>query len=73
MKKILLMALVMVTLIAVGCGSGKNEQATKLVSGIAWLDENTNGQKDSGEKLLSGIKVSLLNVNTNKILTNGVM
>ena len=29
MKKILLMALVMVTLIAVGCGSGKNEQATK--------------------------------------------
>ena len=42
----------------------------KIISGFAWLDEDSNGQKDSGEELLSGIKVLLLNTNTNKIVTD---
>lgn len=43
--------------------SDNNE--TKSISGTVWVDENQNGQKDSGEQLLSGISVKLLNVKTN--------
>lgn len=43
--------------------SDNNE--TKSISGTVWIDENQNGQKDSGEQLLSGISVKLLNVETN--------
>lgn len=39
---------------------------TYIVSGTAWLDTNENGQRDSGEKTLSNIKVTLLNLKTNK-------
>lgn len=47
------------------------EQAkTKLISGIAWLDENENGQKDDKETLLSGIQVKLLDTKTNQIAKN---
>lgn len=31
------------------------------ISGVAWLDENRNGQKDEGETTLAGIPVSLYN------------
>ena len=38
---------------------------TKSISGAVWIDENQNGGKDSGEQLLSGITVKLLDVKTN--------
>lgn len=41
-----------------------------LVTGVAWFDENTNGQKDDNEKLLSGIKVRLYNTETNNLVKN---
>ena len=43
------------------------EDMNNIISGIAWLDENQNGQRDSGEKLLSDIVVKLLNVSTNEL------
>ncbi len=45
-----------------------NDSSTSnyLVSGIAWIDENENGQRDSNEKLLEGIKVKLLDAKTNE-------
>lgn len=54
--------------------SGNNEEngnnnstiSSYLISGTAWIDENENGQKDSNEKLLEGIKVKLLDAKTNK-------
>ena len=42
----------------------------KTISGTAWFDENKNGQRDSGEDLLNNIKVRLLNVETNTLVTN---
>ena len=44
------------------------EKETKMISGMAWLDENANGQKDTNEKLLENIKVYLLNLETNEFL-----
>lgn len=38
------------------------------ISGIAWFDEDGNGQKDSSEALLSDIAVKLIDVKTNKIV-----
>lgn len=40
------------------------------ISGIAWLDENTDGQMQEQEQVLKGIEVKLLDINTNKIATN---
>lgn len=48
------------------------------ISGTAWIDTNKNGTKEDGEKLLSGIKVYLLNSKNNNIVktvetnTNGL-
>ena len=39
-----------------------------IISGIAWVDKNKNGQRDSDEELLSGIEVRLLDKNTNEIV-----
>lgn len=39
-----------------------------IISGIAWLDTNKNGQRDEEEQILSGIEVRLLNKNTNEIV-----
>jgi len=33
-----------------------------MISGIAWQDENKNGKKDSGEKLLKDVKVCLMDI-----------
>lgn len=44
--------------------------AKYAISGIAWLDENKDGQRDSNEKLLNGIKVSLIDVSTSKVIQN---
>lgn len=38
---------------------------TKKIVGIAWQDENADGKKDNNEKLISNIKVRLLDTETN--------
>lgn len=43
-------------------------QGNRTITGIAWYDENSNGQKDSNESTLSNIKVRLLNVETNNLV-----
>ena len=40
----------------------------KIISGTAWIDENEDGQKESGEQAIEGITVKLLNVATNKFV-----
>ena len=42
----------------------------KLVSGVAWLDENEDGKKDDYEPLLQGVKVKPFNVETNQYQTD---
>ena len=58
-----------------GSGNGQNDvedndvaTGTSTISGLAWYDENGNGRKDDSEQLLRGIKVKLLNVETNNIV-----
>ena len=46
-----------------------NKQNNELISGIVWLDENQNGQRDSNEKLLDGINVRLLDKSGNIVKT----
>lgn len=48
-------------------GNDQNEDA-KIISGIAWFDENNNGKKDTEEKLLSDIKISILNLETKEFV-----
>ncbi len=48
----------------------EEKQNLKIISGLAWLDKDENGQKDDGETLLQGIKVKLFNTETNKYQTN---
>lgn len=45
-----------------------NIQGKQMIAGIAWLDRNENGKKDTGDSLLSNIRVKLLNTETNKIV-----
>lgn len=40
----------------------------KIISGVAWMDENEDGQKGMEEKGLEGISVKLLNVKTNEFV-----
>lgn len=40
----------------------------KMISGIAWYDANANGKRDQNESTLSGIKVNLLNAETNQLV-----
>ena len=54
---------------------GKNDidnndiaKGNKTITGVAWYDENANGQKEQGEKLLNNIKVKLLNIQTNNLV-----
>ena len=50
---------------------GNNDSNKKYsISGIAWLDENSNGQREDSEKVLSGIKVKVYDVATNNYLKN---
>ena len=46
----------------------KNEGNTYInsISGLAWLDENKNGKRETIEVLLENINVSLLNLDTNQ-------
>lgn len=41
---------------------------SKMITGVAWFDENANGQRDDSEKTLSNIKVHLLNTKTNNLV-----
>lgn len=43
-------------------------KGNRTITGIAWFDENANGQKDQNEKTLSNIKVRLLNTKTNNFV-----
>lgn len=47
-----------------------NETKTYMISGLAWLDSNENGTKDADETVFSGINVKLLDLNTNKFVTD---
>lgn len=38
----------------------------KIISGVAWIDENEDGQRDSNEKTIEGIIVKLLDVTKNE-------
>lgn len=46
---------------------GDVANGTKMITGVAWFDENANGKKDD-EQLLSNIKVHLLNTTTNNLV-----
>lgn len=46
----------------------ENPEETRIISGVAWFDQNENGQRDENEELLSGIIVRLLNTETNEFL-----
>ena len=41
----------------------------RIISGVAWKDTNANGQRDSGEPTFNDVKVRLLNVETNRLVT----
>ncbi len=43
-----------------------DNQGTNAISGTAWFDENGNGQRDSNEQTLGGIKVTLFDLKNNK-------
>ena len=46
--------------------STNDEQKMSAITGIAWIDENENGQKDLDEKLLTGIEAVLINTKTSE-------
>lgn len=48
--------------------NSNNGENKYTIRGTAWLDSNKNGQKDSNEKLLSNIKVKVIDANTNKLI-----
>lgn len=50
-----------------GGSTSSNLVKTYKLTGIAWLDENENGMRDEGEKLLSGITARLVNSETGVI------
>lgn len=43
-------------------------KGNRTITGVAWYDENGNGQREPGEQLLSNIKVRLLNTETNNLV-----
>ena len=43
-------------------------KGTRTITGVAWFDENSNGIRDNGEETLSGVKVNLLNAETNNLV-----
>lgn len=49
-------------------GNNTIAKGNRMITGVAWFDENANGQKDQGEKLLRNIKVRLLNTQTNNLV-----
>ena len=39
-----------------------------IITGVAWFDENSNGQKDAEEQVVSDVKVQLYNTETNNLV-----
>ena len=50
--------------------NGNNTNNTFIIKGTVWEDSNNNGARDQDEKVLEGIKVYAIDVETNKIATN---
>lgn len=40
----------------------------KIISGIAWIDQNADGERNDNEQVLSGVEVRLLNKQTNEVV-----
>ena len=56
-----------------GNGDNNNGGTTNepySISGVAWLDANRDGKRDSSEQLMSGIEVKLYDANTQTIAQN---
>ncbi len=53
-------------------GAPDNPEDKYSISGIAWLDENEDGQRQSSEKLLNEIKVDLIDSEQGRIIDNVV-
>lgn len=54
-----------------GQGNNGTSQTPKYtITGSAWLDANENGSRDSGEKYLEGINVSLVDIQNKKFVTD---
>ena len=47
------------------------EDNTYSISGVAWLDENKNGQREESEKLLPNIEIKLFNLPENELVKTG--
>ena len=47
--------------------ASEQEETGSIISGIAWLDENRNGQKDTEDKVIPGIVVRLIEKETGEI------
>lgn len=43
-------------------------KGNRTITGLAWFDENANGEKEQGEKLISDVTVKLLNTETNHLI-----
>ena len=48
--------------------NGDITDGTRMISGLAWYDENTNGIVDNNESTLNNVKVRLLNTQTNNLV-----
>lgn len=44
------------------------KELKRVITGVAWLDANSNGQKDAEEQLLSGITVKLVDTTKNEFV-----
>lgn len=50
----------------------KPQAGTHKISGMVWLDENNNGKRDENERKIPNITVSLIDVETGKVVTDFV-
>lgn len=49
---------------------GGSDETGYRISGKAWIDANKDGELQDDEKGMAGVRVTLLDVNTNKLVTN---
>lgn len=47
----------------------REESTDYIISGIAWIDSNKNGKRDSKEEVLENMVVRAINTNTNEVVT----
>ena len=45
-----------------------NPKGKKIISGLAWIDKNQDGERNEDEELLSGIEVRLYNADNNELV-----